>query len=232
MRGYFKFIIIFIVFLLIFITFYISYFLIFDNNDLEIETIDRSNLIHCNEYLNESECVNFDIRVAKESVKFWREDNKTCLDIIGKTSEGCEVFLENCSCFWDVKLNKCRTKVNISVKNCIENISISNIGMCSYGLEGIINCTKEAFFFSILYGNWTWNPENSKNNCSFIIGKDCFIKENNSYFDPFFNYNSCVSPLVVSYSSGLPFFSFYHFLITLFIIMIIYFLLIKKTYKN
>jgi len=179
----------------------------------------------CNKYRTQLQCENFNVDLAKESVKFWRDDGKTCPDIIGNLA-GCDFFLEDCACIWDIQLNKCRTKVNVSMKSC-SAVSLPDVGMCIYESEKVINCSQGPFFEAMM-GDWFWSPVNQVKDCNSQIGRGCFNELGNSYFDPFSDYKICLNPKVVPCSTELAFFGFFQFSLVILLISIIYFFLILK----
>ena len=173
----------------------------------------------CSQYRTQLQCENFNVDLAKESVKFWRDDDKTCPDIIGNLA-GCDIFLTNCSCVWDIQLNKCRTKVNVSTKNCL----LFDVGMCIYESEKVINCSQGPSF-EVMKGDWIWNPVNNNTDCDSTTGVGCFNELGTSYFDPFSDYKICLSPKVVPCLTELAFFGFFQFSFVILLISIIYFFL-------
>ena len=173
----------------------------------------------CSQYRTQLQCENFNVDLAKESVKFWRDDDKTCPDIIGNLA-GCDIFLTNCSCVWDIQLNKCRTKVNVSTKNCL----LFDVGMCVYESETVINCSQGPSF-EVMKGDWIWNPVNNNTDCDSTTGVGCFNELGTSYFDPFSDYKICLSPKVVPCLTELAFFGFFQFSFVILLISIIYFFL-------
>ncbi len=117
----------------------------------------------CLGYPDEESCEDFNLNVAKQSVKDKREDSKTCSDTLGFI-DGCIYSLENCRCEWNESISQCVAKVDVVPSLCNSTPSggeYSKVGICVYSEDTMgDSCSNDGFLTYSWSANWIWADEN------------------------------------------------------------------------
>lgn len=168
---------------------------------------DYTNYFLCSDYTTQEQCDNFNLVVAKTSISNIREDEKTCPEVIDFI-DGCFYSLENCRCDWDSANSVCAAAVDILPSACDEDSPApAEIGTCYYTENTGDNCD-DGFLTYAWDALWQW------------------ANSNPSEEDPLGEEQNCVDGSNVVPCPAqvqLPFFNFISFMISLLVIVLIYF---------
>jgi hypothetical protein len=141
-------------------------------------------------------------------------DSKTCPATVGIYAS-CEYTLQNCSCSWDSVKSECEAKVEIAKKDPSCLGAPTKIGTCEYGENVTGDSCDDGILTYSWIANWVWDPLNP------------------GMVDPGAESESCISggrSILCPAQISLPFFNEFSFVLSLIVIIFLYFFLKKKKY--
>ncbi len=195
--------------------------------DSTAECKDYENKISCNS------CDNFGCNAAENNVN--EKVFKAYPEVWNNTRCGDEIlvpglcnYLMQCKCVWDDILNACSyTWEFIPGLDCG---STPIIGLCSYSENSNDNC-EDGFLEYSWTTIWSWGADNGYadfNNGPSNNINNYFLQNGLYYYDPLKLSRNCVGGsniIPCSAKIRIPFFGFYNFIITIFLIVGIYYLI-------
>ena len=199
----------------------------------------------CSNYVDESSCNNCNYvgcsaaenslneDIFQENPDLW--NNTRCWDYIEDNLTSC-IYQLSCNCIWDNLANKCNYAWGLNpVIDC--NSSYPKIGICLYNRNVFDDC-EDRFLEYSWTTNWVWGADNGYtdyNNGPSSNINDYALEGTTYYYDPFKLSEKCIGGaniILCPEQVQLPFFGFYNFIITFFLIVGIYFIYLTKPKKS
>jgi len=199
----------------------------------------------CSNYVDEGSCNNCNYvgcsaaenslneDIFQENPEIW--NNTRCWDYIEDNITSC-IYQLSCNCIWDNLANKCNYAWGLNpVIDC--NSSYPKIGICLYHRNVFDDC-EDRFLEYSWTTNWVWGADNGYtdyNNGPSSNINDYALEGTTYYYDPFKLSDKCIGGaniILCPEQVQLPFFGFYNFIITFFLIVGIYFIYLTKPKKS
>ncbi|MBS3085817.1 hypothetical protein J4225_03990 [Candidatus Pacearchaeota archaeon] len=200
----------------------------------------------CSKYGDPTTCNSVDetspeYSVALETVSFFREDERNCESdwFIAREDdpsyEGILIKLVNCRCEWEVAEEKCEGVYGYETDIDDTPTGISpNVGECTFDKRSDDNCA-DGFLKYDWTARWDWHVSNSYTASDIPVGQEddfiCNTDGSVCHYDPNQESQSCINGSRTIPCKGaleLGFFSWFNFLVSSIILIIIYTSLIVK----
>lgn len=185
--------------------------------NLDTGKCSKPQIDYCGNYTNEDECESYNEEVARASVNLLKGSGYCGSSLADETNENCRFLIANCGCTWNANNSKCDSTFE-KIESChVDNGDSRIVGSCQLSIsetEGDCNEGDE-------YMTFNWKNE-------WVCDASIPTDQCEGYKNPECDETLKTKTVTCATVTKLPFFNFINVLIVIFVLIVIYFFIIKN----